>query len=101
MPDALLTLVMPADIAQQVEDLLLEHPELIGGFTTSAANGHGSSVHLVGPAELVSGHSPRIQIQTVGEPECLRAVLGLLRQRLPRVNLFYWLVPVLECGRIV
>jgi hypothetical protein len=100
MSDLLLTLVMPADIAQQVEDLLLEHPELIAGFTTSAANGHGSAVHLVEPAELVSGHSPRIQIQTVGEVEKLRAALDLLRETLPRANVFYWLVPVLESGRI-
>lgn len=101
MPDALLTLVMPVDIAQQVEDLLLERPELIGGFTTSAADGHGSSVRLVEPSELVSGHSPRLQIQTVGEPARLQAALDLLRQRLPHANIFYWLVPVLDCGRIL
>lgn len=100
MPDVLLTLIVPAGVAQQVEDLLLEHPEWVAGFTASAADGHGSAVRLVEPAELVSGHSPRTQIQAVGEAEKLRAALALLRDRLPHARLYYWLVPVLESGRI-
>lgn len=100
MPDVVLTMVMPVDVAQQVEDLLLEHPELVVGFSTCTVDGHGSAIRLVEPSELVSGHSPRIQIQTVGQEEKLRAALDLLRKRLPRANVFYWLVPVIEFGRI-
>lgn len=100
MPDVLLMLVVPLDIAQQVEDLLLEHPELIGGFTTCTVDGHGSAVRLVEASELVSGHAPRVEIQTVGPEDKLRAALAMLRENLPRANLFYWLVPVIEMGRI-
>lgn len=101
MSEILLTLIVPADVARQVEDLLLEHPELVSGFTSRPVAGHGSAVQLVEPAELVSGHSPRMQVQTVGEESRMQAVLALLRDRLPHANIFYWLMPVLESGRIV
>lgn len=101
MPDVVLTLVMPTDIAQQMEDLLLEHPELVSGFCVSVVEGHGSSVQLVGPGELVSGHSPRVQIQTVGDPERLQALLSVIRGEYPHANIFFWLVPALEVGRIL
>lgn len=100
MPEALLSLVVPADIVQPVEDLLLEHPDLVAGFTTSAADGHGASVRLVEPRELVSGHAPRCLVQMVGEADKLQTLLALLRTEMPHVNLFYWLVPVLASGRL-
>lgn len=100
MADVLLTLVMPTDVAQHVEDLLLSRPDLVRGFTASPAEGHGSVVHLVEPAELVSGHAPRTQIQTVGDEADMRAVLPLLKAALSRANVFYWLLPVIELGRL-
>ena len=98
MADVLLSLTLPNDVAQHVEDLLLSRPDLVPGFTSSAAEGHGSVVPLVEPGELVAGHSPRVQIRTVGPEENMRAVLALLKAQLPRTNLFYWLVPVIEMG---
>ncbi len=100
MADVLLSLTLPNDVAQHVEDLLLSRPDLVPGFTSSAAEGHGSVVPLVEPGELVAGHSPRVQIRTVGPEENMRAVLALLKAQLPRTNLFYWLVPVIEMGRL-
>ena len=100
MADVLLSLTLPHAVAQHVEDLLLSRPDLVPGFTTSAAEGHGSVVPLVEPGELVAGHSPRTQIRMVGPEENMRAVLALLKAQLPRTNLFYWLVPVIEMGRL-
>ena len=100
MADVLLSLTLPHAVAQHVEDLLLSRPDLVPGFTTSAAEGHGSVVPLVEPGELVAGHSPRTQIRMVGPEENMRAVLALLKAQLPRANLFYWLVPVIEMGRL-
>ena len=65
MADVLLSLTLPNDVAQHVEDLLLSRPDLVRGFTASHAEGHGSVIKLVEPGELVSGHSPRTQIRTV------------------------------------
>lgn len=100
MADVLLSLTMPNDVAQHVEDLLLSRPDLVRGFTASIAEGHGAVVPLVEPAELVSGHSPRTQIRTVGSEESMRAVLALIKAELPQANVFYWLVPVIEVGRL-
>ena len=100
MADVLLSLTLPNDVAQDVEDLLLSRPDLVRGFTASVAEGHGSVVQLVEPGELVAGYSPRTQIRTVGPEENMRAVLALIKSELPRANVFFWLVPVLEMGRL-
>ena len=96
----LLSLVMPVDVAERVEDLLLMHPELVPGFTSTLVDGHGSAVRLQAPAEQVSGHAPRQQIQVVGPLEALRSMLELLRADLPHAGVFYWLTPVFEAGRL-
>ena len=100
MADVLLSLTVTNDIAQHVEDLLLARPDLLSGFTTSTAEGHGSVVQLLEPGELVAGHSPRTQIRTVGTDEDMRAVLALIKESAPGANVFFWLVPVIEMGRL-
>lgn len=100
MAEVLLSLIMPNDICQDVEDLLLSRPDLVRGFTTSQAEGHGSVVPLIKALEQVSGHSPRTLIQSVGPEEAMRAILALVKERLPCANIFFWLVPVIEMGRL-
>jgi len=100
MADVLLSLTLPNDVAQHVEDLLLSRPDLVRGFTASQAEGHGSVIALVEPSELVSGHSPRTQIRTVGSEESMRAVLALIKGEMPRANIFFWMIPVIEMGRL-
>lgn len=100
MADVLLSLTLPNDVAQDVEDFLLSRPDLVPGFTASQAEGHGSVIKLVEPGELVSGHSPRTQIRMVGSEAQMRAVLALVKDKLPHANIFYWLMPVIEMGRL-
>ena len=100
MADVLLSLTLPNDVAQHVEDLLLSRPDLVRGFTASHAEGHGSVIALVEPSELVSGHSPRTRIQTVGPEIAMREVLSMIKRELPRANVYYWLIPVIEAGRL-
>lgn len=100
MANILLSLIMPEDVSRHVEDLLLSRPDLVRGFTAGHVDGHGSVVHLVEPSELVRGHAPRVQIQTVGEEQLMRDVLLLIKSELPQANLFYWLLPVIELGRL-
>ena len=98
MSDVLLTLILPVDIAESVEDLLVARPDLVRGFTTSAADGHGAVVSLTEASELVTGHSPRQLIRSVGSEAAIRTLLSLVRAELPHANIFYWLVPVIEAG---
>jgi hypothetical protein len=100
MPDVLLTLVTPDDLAEHVEDLLLAKSDLVRGFTASHADGHGAVVQLNDPGELVAGHSPRTTIRTVGPEEEMRAVLAYVRSALPGANIYYWLVPVIAAGKL-
>ena len=100
MADVLLSLTLPNDVAQDVEDLLLSRPDLVRGFTASVAEGHGSVVQLVEPGELVAGHSPRTVIRSVGPEAAMRRLLALIKADLPRANVYYWLVPVIEMGRL-
>ena len=81
MPDVLLSLAMPTDVAQLVEDLLLSRPDLVHGFTSSHAEGHGSAATLVEPAELVAGHSARVIMRMVGDDEAMRELLRLIEER--------------------
>lgn len=100
MADVLLSLIMPVDVSQHVEDLLLSRPDIVRGFTAAHVDGHGSVVRLVEAAELVRGHTPRIQIQTVGDEADMRAALALIKSKLPQANVFYWLLPVIEVARL-
>lgn len=100
MNNVLMTLVMPNQLAQEVEDLLLSRPDLIKGFTASQAEGHGNAVQLVEDGELVAGHAPRTVIRSVGSESDMRAAIALIKSQLPRANLFFWLVPVIDMGRL-
>jgi len=100
MADVLLSLTLPNDIAEHVKDLLLSRPDLVRGFTATQAEGHGSVVPLVAPSELVSGHSPRTQIRLLGPEQNMRAALALIKAELPKANIVFWLVPVIEMGRL-
>jgi hypothetical protein len=98
--DLLLTLIAPDDVAQDIEDLLLGRPDLIRGFTSHAADGHGSIVQLVEAAELVAGHTPRTMLQTAGDEATMRAAMAMIKQALPRANIYFWLTPVIALGRL-
>ena len=100
MADVLLTLVMPEDVAQHVQDILLSRPDLVPGFTANPAEGHGSAIELVEDSELVAGHAPRTVIRTVGPEDANREVVALLRRELPHAGIFYWLVPVIDSGHL-
>lgn len=98
--ERLLTLIVPLDLAETVEDLLLARPELVSGFTAVQADGHGSELPLLSAEERVSGHAPRCLIQTIAPEATLRTLLDDLKASLPGANLFYWLSPILARGRL-
>ncbi|WP_295002414.1 DUF3240 family protein [uncultured Dechloromonas sp.] len=100
MADVLLTLIMPDDVARHVEDLLLSRPDLAPGFTTQAADGHGTAMPLLEDAELVAGHAPRTVIRSVGPEADKREMLALIKRQLPRASVFFWMTPVIAAGRL-
>ncbi|GAB2181851.1 hypothetical protein DLREEDagrD3_20740 [Denitratisoma sp. agr-D3] len=98
--NVLLTLVVPPAVEDTVIDLLLAHPELVRGFTTTQGEGHGAAVELLSPAEQVRGSARRTTVRLVVPPETAQALVDLLRQNLAGAHLFYWITPILDAGRI-
>ena len=96
----LLTLVVSRSVEDTVLDLLLAHPDIVPGFTTHPAEGHGARVALHEPREQVMGSARRLAIRIVSSRETANGVIALLKESLSGAKVFYWVVPVLEAGRI-
>lgn len=96
----LLSLVVPHAVVDGVTDLLLAHPDLVPGFTTTPGEGHGIGVELQDIGEQVRGSARRVSVRIVCSRSEADQVLALIKQALPKANLFYWMVPVLASGRL-
>lgn len=96
----LLTLIAPASLGESVADLLLEAPELVSGFTSSAAAGHGARLHFDAASERVRGRGRRTRFELVLDREGAAALLARLRATLGEANIYYWICPMLECGNL-
>ena len=103
MSDAplLLTLIVPCELEESATDALLARPDLISGFTSVPAEGHGSSLKLVEADELVCGHVRRKRLDLVCVDHARAdAILALLSSQFAGANLYYWITPVLAHGRL-
>ena len=98
MADVLLTLVVPVNIAQHIEDFLLAQTEEVAGFTSSQVAGFGHAVPLTAVAEMVGGSAPRTRIQLIGEEAAMRGLLSKIKREWPHARIYYWLQSVLEAG---
>lgn len=96
----LLTLVCPKPLEEQVTSLLLEHPEVVAGFSTNEGDGHGSGAPLYDPGEHVRGRARRVRVQMILPHAQVEQVLALMRSEFGAIGLYYWVVPVLMSGRI-
>ncbi|ANQ83359.1 DUF3240 family protein [Azoarcus olearius] len=99
-PDTLLTLVAPAALEDKLVDLLLALPGMASGFTTHPASGHGREIALVGANENVRGRGARVCVRLALQSAALQPLLGEVRAALPDANIFYWVTPLLDCGRV-
>lgn len=97
----LLTVIVPIPLEEAVADLMLTQPDLVKGFTTSRVAGHGTSIRLVASEELVRGYAGRSSLETLcPDMEQVHAILELFKSHFEGANLFYWVTPVLESGRL-
>lgn len=97
--DTCLTIVLPRSLEENLVDHLLQHPELVAGFTTTQVEGHGQAVPLRGTAEEVRGRSRRVQVQIVLNGADARTLVDHLKAELPNPEVAYWMLPVLDFGR--
>jgi hypothetical protein len=97
--DCLLTLSCPAEVEEELIDLLREHPEWVSGFTSLAAEGFGSGTKLHSAMEQVRGRSRRRLLQVVLDASHVPLLLDVLRAALPSDEVAWWTVPVSGFGR--
>jgi len=94
----LLTIIVPPVMEEVVVDWLLTQPN-ITGFTSHAANGHGSG-HEMSLSEQVTGRRRQITFWVELEKKMAGSILTELKQSFSGSGLHYWMVPLLDSGTI-
>ena len=95
-----LTLVCHKSLEERLVDQLLSHPEWVRGFSIKHIEGGSQKEKLPSMLEQVRGRSQRVQIDAVMDHEDARLLIDHLKQAEPNHEIAYWLVPVLEFGRL-
>ncbi len=95
-----LTLVCHRSMEERLVDHLLEHPDLVSGFSVGRIDGGSQKEVLPSMLEQVRGRSQRVEIRTVMNLEDARELIAHLKQSEPNHEVAYWLTPVLEFGRL-
>jgi hypothetical protein len=94
----LLRLNIPPGLEEDIVDLLLANPD-IRGYQSFPIRGHGR-VGAMSIAEQVAGRRDRIQFEIVLDHSILDATLQSLKQAFPTPDVIYWVLPVLQSGRL-
>lgn len=98
--DCYLVLVCHKSLEERMVDHLLEHPEWVSGFSVSQIEGHSQREKLPSVLERVRGRSQRIEIRAVMNREDAKALVAHLKVEEPNREIAYWIMPVLEFGRL-
>lgn len=98
--DCCLVLVCHKSLEERLVDHLLEHPEWVSGFSVSPIEGHSQQEKLPSIREQVRGRSERIEIRSVMNRDDANALVAHLKGAEPNREIAYWIMPVLEFGRL-
>lgn len=98
--DCCLTLVCHESMEERLIDHLLEHPELVSGFSIGRIDGHSQKEKLPTIMEQVRGRSRRIEIRAVMNQANAHALIVHLKEKEPNREVAYWITPVIEFGRL-
>ena len=94
----LLRLNIPPGLEEDVVDLLLSSGD-IAGYQSYPTRGHGR-VGAMTVAEQVAGRRDRVQFEIVLDSGLLQATLDRLKEAFPVRDVIYWVLPVLQSGRL-
>ncbi len=95
-----LTLVCHKSLEERLVNHLLEHPEWVGGFSVGQIDGHSLKEYLPSMMEQVRGRSQRIEIRCVMNLDAAQALLAHLKAKEANKEIAYWILPVVEYGRL-
>ena len=97
--DCMLSLSLPAELEEELIDLLREHPEQASGFTIVPAEGFGTGTRLRSSMEQVRGRSRRRVVQILLRGADVETLLDALRARMPSDEIAWWTMPLSGFGR--
>ncbi|GAB5606033.1 DUF3240 family protein [Sideroxyarcus sp. TK5] len=95
-----LTLVCHKSQEERLVDQLLSHPDWVRGFSIKHIEGGSQKEKLPSMLEQVRGRSQRVQFDSVMDIEDAKLLIAHLKQVEPNHEIAYWLLPVLEFGRL-
>ena len=98
--DCCLTIVCHESMEERLVDHLLEHPDLISGFSIARIEGYSRKEKLPSMLERVRGRSKRIEIRTVINQLDANELIAHLKEEEANGDVAYWISPVLEFGRL-
>jgi hypothetical protein len=98
-PRVAVTLNVAPAFEERVVDWLLTH-DVVSGFTSCAAQGHGANHGDLTVAEQVVGRQRRIEFRVEIAAGALEEFLGLLAARFAGSDLYYFATPVLRSGHL-
>lgn len=98
-PQILLSLIVSPLVEDTLVDWLLARDE-VRGFTSSAANGHGSSIHSMSLSEQVSGRRRQVLFQLHLPVAQCEGLVEALKNDFANSGIHYWLTPVPASGRL-
>jgi hypothetical protein len=97
--DCLLCIAFPAELEEEMIDLLREYPEVVSGFTLLAAEGFGAGTRLGSAMEQVRGRARRRLLQLLLAADQATMLTDALRARLPSEEVAWWTSAVTGFGR--
>ncbi len=95
-----LTLVCHRSLEERLLDHLIAHPEWVYGFSVSQMEGGSQKEILHSMIEQVRGRSQRIKIQTVMNLDDAHALIKHLKSKEANSEIAYWIMPVIEFGKL-
>ncbi len=99
MSEFCLNLLCPLAVEEKLLDLLLMSSS-VEVFTSAPTAAHGLVSGRLSQTEQVLGRMQVIQVQVVLSEEDKDALLKTIRQQFTGVGLRYWVMPVIESGRL-
>lgn len=99
MDQCLLMIFALPSVEETLVDWLLEHDE-IEGFSTAEVYGHGARKTGLSLLEQVTGRQRRVQFLIRTTHEIAQHLVGDLREQFTGIGLHYFIVPVMEAGRL-
>jgi len=97
--DCLLMIALPADLEEEMLDVLRAQPQWVGGFSLMRAEGYGSGAPLRRSIERVRGRAERRLIQLLLERVHLEPLLETLQGSFNNTEIAWWTSPITGFGR--